>query len=106
MLIVKVASLMKFIETPPPTLLRAQFAIVLDHLPSVPTVNLLNKSAVLNDWAFSHFKLIILSNKTRVAFISRISFAFLKITFNLSDGNQTNRKMTKNVIFLMTLFGY
>jgi hypothetical protein len=54
----KVASLIKFIETPPPTLLRAQYAIVLDHLPSVPSIVLLNKSAVLIDWAFSHFKLI------------------------------------------------
>ena len=32
------ASLMKLIKTPPPTLLRARFATVLDHLPSVPSV--------------------------------------------------------------------
>jgi hypothetical protein len=35
----KAASLLKKLnKTPPPTLLRAQFAIALDHLPSVPSV--------------------------------------------------------------------
>jgi len=42
---------MQFIKTPPPTLLRAQFAIVLDHLPSVPSVVLPNMSLVSNDKA-------------------------------------------------------
>ena len=32
------ASLMKVIKTPPPSLLRARFATVLEHLPSVPSV--------------------------------------------------------------------
>src|SRR5215207_9993575 len=45
------ASLMKLIETPPPPLLRARFATVLDHLPSVPSVVLPIMSPVLTDRA-------------------------------------------------------
>ena len=41
---VSAASLMQFIKTPPPSLLRAQLAVVLDHLPSVPSVVLPNLS--------------------------------------------------------------
>jgi len=51
MLIEKAASLLKFNKTPPPTLLRAQFAIALDHLPSVPSVVLPNMSLVRNNRA-------------------------------------------------------
>ena len=40
---------MQFIETPPPPLLRAQFAIALDHLPSVPSVVLPIMSRVVTD---------------------------------------------------------
>ena len=39
-----VASLMQSIKTPPPTLLRARFATVLGHLPSVPSVVLPNRA--------------------------------------------------------------
>jgi hypothetical protein len=46
-----VASLMKLIKTPPPTLLRARFATVLDHLPSVPSVVLPILSLVETDRA-------------------------------------------------------
>ena len=35
---------MMLIKTPPPTLLRARFATVLDYLPSVPSVVLPNQS--------------------------------------------------------------
>ena len=49
----KAASLMKLIETPPPPLLRARFATVLDHLPSVPTVVLPFLSPVDSDRALS-----------------------------------------------------
>jgi len=45
------ASLMKLIKTPPPTLLRARFATVLDHLPSVPSVVLPIMSLVDTDQA-------------------------------------------------------
>ena len=45
------ASLMKLIKTPPPTLLRARFATVLDHLPSVPSVVLPIMSLVETDRA-------------------------------------------------------
>jgi hypothetical protein len=45
--------LMKLIETPPPPLLRARFATVLDHLPSVPTVVLPFLSPVDSDRALS-----------------------------------------------------
>ena len=38
----KAASLLKLNKTPPPALLRAQCAIALDHLPSVPSVVLPN----------------------------------------------------------------
>jgi len=44
---------MKLIETPPPSLLRARFATVLDHLPSVPTVVLPIMSLVETDRALS-----------------------------------------------------
>ncbi len=47
--IVEAASLMKLIETPPPTLLRARFATALDHLPSVPSVVLPIVSPVRNN---------------------------------------------------------
>jgi hypothetical protein len=43
--------LMKSIKTPPPTLLRARFATVLDHLPSVPSVVLPIMSLVDTDQA-------------------------------------------------------
>jgi len=42
---------MKLIKTPPPTLLRARFATVLDHLPSVPSVVLPIMSLVDTDQA-------------------------------------------------------
>src|SRR6476620_10394750 len=45
------ASLMKLIKTPPPPLLRARFATVLDHLPSVPSVVLPTMSLVETDRA-------------------------------------------------------
>jgi hypothetical protein len=45
------ASLMKLIKTPPPPLLRARFATVLDHLPSVPSVVLPIMSLVDTDQA-------------------------------------------------------
>jgi hypothetical protein len=44
---------MQFIETPPPPLLRARFATVLVHLPSVPTVVLPILSPVLPNRALS-----------------------------------------------------
>jgi hypothetical protein len=47
---------MKFIETPPPTLLRARFATVLDHLPSVPSVVLPIVSLVRNNQALPLLK--------------------------------------------------
>jgi hypothetical protein len=45
------ASLMKLIKTPPPSLLRARFATVLGHLPSVPSVVLPIMSLVDTDRA-------------------------------------------------------
>lgn len=51
---------MQFIETPPPPLLRARFATVLDHLPSVPTVVLPILSLVDTDQALSSLNRIYL----------------------------------------------
>jgi len=43
---------MQLIKTPPPTLLRARFATVLLHLPSVPSVVLPYKPGLARDRAF------------------------------------------------------
>ena len=48
----RVASLTHLVKTPPPTLLRARFATVLEHLPSVPSVVLPFESLVETDRAF------------------------------------------------------
>jgi len=52
------ANKMILVKTPPPTLLRAQFATVLDHLPSVPSVVLPNMSPTRNGRALLLLKLI------------------------------------------------
>jgi hypothetical protein len=54
---------MQFIETPPPTLLRAQLAVALDHLPSVPSVVLPIMSLIRNNQA--HLLLKPFSSKIR-----------------------------------------
>jgi len=79
------ASLLKFNKTPPPTLLRAQYAIVLDHLPSVPSVVLPILSLVETDQALLllnpfiwHFSEII-----DIYPICRYFFRLGKITFSI-----------------------
>ena len=67
--------MMKLIKTPPPTLLRARFATVLDHLPSVPSVVLPNMSLVETDRALLLLKLI---NKGREAGLPEIITAFIQ----------------------------
>ena len=47
----KAASLTEMLKTPPPTLLRARFATVLGHLPSVPSVVLPFMGPVIPDRA-------------------------------------------------------
>ena len=56
--IVKAASLMQLNRDPPPTLLRARLAAVLDHLPSVPSVVLPIMSLTRNSQALLLLNLV------------------------------------------------
>lgn len=99
---------MQFIETPPPSLLRARFATVLDHLPSVPTVVLPILSLVETDRALSSFKARVFCGSIRqsqsVQSEPPVIAADMKI--KQTDLNQPagQPRMTNSVIFRMTNF--
>jgi hypothetical protein len=82
---------MQLVKTPLPTLLRARFATVLDHLPSVPSVVLPLKAWPKSAGLFLHFGLY--NVKTNVCGVLDLLAAWK----NAGDGFFLNLTIHKNL---------
>ena len=100
----RAASLMILVKTPPPTLLRAQFATVLDHLPSVPSVVLPNMSSVSNDWALLLLNLIFQQNTAVRSFWINFAESLRPKRFKVTDSRSFLFRLTKSVSSLWQKF--
>jgi hypothetical protein len=81
---VETASLIKLIETPPPTLLRVRFDTALFYLPSVPSVVLSQWELNRNRLGSPTFKQNVICKQTKLGILSNLKKRAVQSNFQLT----------------------